>query len=133
MKPVNSWGKDTFWVTNISNRDVSLGDLNISIKSMTSVDLLDKQRYPHLTLTILQNSEQSGSLFKKRDKLRHRKVPPPESKKEKIQVQLNAYIPSRQHSDLEIKQETYEELNIIDEEIMLSNITDLPTTAKSKP
>lgn len=117
----------TFWITNISDRDVSLSDLNISIKSMTSVNLLDNKHYPHLSLEILRQSESSGSLFKKQDKLRHRKVPPPETKQEHIQAHLEAFIPTRQHSNVEIEYKTYEELNIVDEDAMLSDITNIPT------
>lgn len=115
----------TFWITNISNRDVALADLNISIKSMTSVNLLDSKHYAHLTLEMLQKSEQSGSLFKKSDKLVHRKVPPyvlPKNNMHSLQRDPTAVIPSRQHSILEIKEEKYDELNIVDDET-IDNMT----------
>lgn len=122
----------TFWITNISERDVSLSDLNISIRAMTSVNLLDAHHYPHLTLEILQKSEQMGSLLKKKDKLKHRQVSPIIEKPKYIPIHLEAFIPSRQHSDLEIKYNTYDELNIVNDEEILSNITDIPATKSTK-
>ena len=123
----------SFWITNISDRDVSLSDLNISIKAMSSVNLLDHNHYPHLTLEILQNSEKSGSLFKKQNKLRHRIAPPPETIPTRTQLYVEAYIPSRQHSDLQIVQETYKELEIIDDDTTISNLTDIATNASPTP
>jgi len=119
----------TFWITNISNRDVALSDLNISIKSMTSVNLLNEGHYSHLTLEMLQKSAESGSLFKKRDKLVHRKVPPyvsPKNNMHSIQRDPAAVMPTRQHSILEIKEEKYDELNIIDDEA-IDKMTNDPT------
>jgi hypothetical protein len=107
----------TFWITNISDRNVTLGDLNVSIKSFTSADLLDNKHYPHLTLEMLEKSETNGSLFRKSNMVVHRKVPPTLPKKTQI-LMTNDAIPSREHSILQIKQENYEELNITDEQYL---------------
>lgn len=53
-----------FLIMNISNRDVSLSDLNVTIKAKKTVNLLDNRHY-QLTLNQLEKSAQSGSLFKK--------------------------------------------------------------------
>lgn len=55
-----------FWVFNISNSDVSLGDLNITIRSKTSVNLLKNSQ---ITYEQALKSAESGSLFKKRNKI----------------------------------------------------------------
>ena len=108
----------TFWVTNISDRNVTLRDLNVSIKSFTSVNLLDIKHYPHITLEMLEKSEKSGSLFAKKTMVKHRKVSPEGVKKTQVLFDRYATIPSRQHSILQIKQENYEELNITDEQYL---------------
>ena len=119
---------NAFWITNISNRDVALSDLGLTIRSMTSINLMDRKHYPHLTQEVLTKSEQSGSLFKKSDKVKHRRVPPPMIKQEWTPVDTSSVIPTRQHSIVEIKQEQYEELNIVNDDELISNITDEPPT-----
>lgn len=121
--------KPTFWVTNFSKRDVALSDLGITIKAMSSVNLLDAKHYPHITLAMLERSEVSGSMHKKRDKINHRKVPPESIPKERIQVDTQAVLPIRARSILEIKHEQYEELNIVDDDIV-NNLTNQPPAKK---
>lgn len=119
--------KPTFWVTNFSKRDVALADLGVTIKAMTSVNLLDIKHYPHITLAMLEQSETSGSMYKKRDKINHRKVPPESLPKERIQVDTQAVLPLQARSILEIKEEKYEELNIFDDDIIDNLTNQLPT------
>lgn len=109
----------TFWVTNISNRNVSLSDLNISIPAFSSVNLLDSKHY-HLTEKQLEDSLVKGSLFAKRDKIRKRKVPPI-SIKENINIDKETVIPDRQHSIYEIKHEEYDSLIVSDDEFAAQN------------
>lgn len=108
-----------FWVTNISNRDVSLTDLNLTIRAFTSVDLLGR-RYPY-TLEQLEKSVASGSIYKKRDKIFKRSVPPELIKMNVIGIDANSNIPTRERSILEIKQEKYEELMLSDEDFAKEN------------
>lgn len=103
-----------FWVTNISNRDVSLADLNLTIRAFTSINLLGR-RY-HYTLEQLNNSVASGSIFKKRNKIFKRSVPPTLINMNVTGVDENAIIPSRERSVLDIKEEKYEELSVSDED-----------------
>lgn len=127
MKKVNK----TFWVTNISNRNVSLTDLNLTIKAMSVVNLLDVRRY-QFTEEQLETSITSGSLYLKRDMIKKRLVDPVIDPKtnfiinntfdtaqtraalmtNKIKIDANPLIPSRQRSTLEIKIEEYEELKV---------------------
>jgi len=104
----------TFWVTNISNRNVSLADLAINIKAFTTINLLDSKHH-YYTLDQLMKSSQSGSLFKKRDKIVIRKLAPQVLKNE-IGIKVDTILPSREKSVLEIKEEHYEELNVADSE-----------------
>lgn len=109
----------SFWLTNISNRNVSLSDLNLTIPAYSSVNLLDNKHYSY-TLEQLQNSVSKGSLFLKRDKIVVRKVPPTHTK---INMPFlhETHIPSRERSVLTISQEKYEELNISDEDFAQQN------------
>jgi hypothetical protein len=68
----------------------------------------------------LEKSHQSGSLFKKRDKLVKRRVAPI-IKETKTDIDREATIPSRERSVLEIKEEEYEELQITNEEFASEN------------
>lgn len=103
----------SFWVTNISNRNVSLADLNLTIKAYASVNLLDNRHY-YYTLAELQKSATEGSLYKKSNMIVIRKVPPPNFPINKPTLQ-ETFIPSRERSILQIKEEKYEELNVSDE------------------
>ncbi len=109
----------TFWVTNISPMNVSLADLNLTIKAYTSVNLLDKKHY-YFTPEQLQKSFESGSIFKKRDKIVVRKIAP-EILKANVPLTRETFIPTRERSTLVIKEENYEELNISDEEFANAN------------
>lgn len=108
-----------FWVTNISKRNVSLADLNVTIKALSSVNLLDDKHY-HYTLDQLQKSATTGSLFKKRHFLSVRKVEP-EIIKMNIPLINETYIQTRQRSVLEIQEKLYEELSLTDEQFASEN------------
>lgn len=109
----------TFWLTNISNRNVSLADLNLTVKAYSSVNLLDKKHY-YYTLEQLQKSVESGSIFKKRDKLIVRKIAP-EILQANVPLLRESFIPTREKSVLVIKEENYEELNLSDEQFAQEN------------
>lgn len=109
----------TFWVTNISPMNVSLADLALTIKAYSSVNLLDKRHYPY-TQDQLQKSFESGSIFKKRDKIVIRKIAP-EILKANVPLARETFIPTRERSTLVIKEENYEELNVSDEDFAKEN------------
>lgn len=108
-----------FWVTNISKLDVSLSDLNLTIRAFTSVNLLSKKY--NYKLEQLDKSVKSGSIFKKRNKIIKRLVPPAFIKFNVVGIDQNAIIPTRIRSMMDIKYEKYEELNVSDEEFASEN------------
>lgn len=111
MKKTN---QKEFWITNISNRNVSLSDLNLSIRAYSSVNLMDKRHYSY-SLEELEKSLASGSLYKKRDKLVKRVVPP-NKEKSFTSIDRETAIPSKPRSILEIKEEKIPELEFTDEQ-----------------
>lgn len=119
----------TFWVTNTSKSNVTLADLAINIPAFRTVNLMDSKHYSY-TLEQLKKSAESGSIFKKRNKIQVRQDCPeiPAGKyidlkniKESILVNHNTNIPSRERSTLIIKEEKYEELQISDEDFASEN------------
>ncbi len=111
--------KKSFWLTNICNRNVSIADLNLTIKAFSSVNLLDKKHY-YYTLEQLQKSATSGSIFKKRKILSVRQVDPVIMKMN-VPLANETYINNRQRSILDIKEESYEELSLSDEQFAAEN------------
>jgi hypothetical protein len=109
----------TFWVTNVSNMNVTLADLALNIPAFRTVNLMDTRHYSY-TIEQLQKSAASGSLFKKRNKIVIRHLAP-EIHKEHKAIDRQATIPSRERSVLEIKEEKYEELQVSNEEFALEN------------
>ncbi len=108
-----------YWLTNTCPRNVSLADLNLTIKAYTSVNLLDKKHYQY-TLEQLNKSVESGSVYKKRDKIVVRKFAP-ELFDNNVKINHDEIIPSREKSVLEIKEEKYEELDLSDEKFAAEN------------
>lgn len=111
--------KNEYWVTNMSNRNVSLTDLNLTIKAFSSVNLLDSKHYQY-TKEQLEKSALNGSIFKKNTKLVIRKMAP-EIIKMNIPLLRETYIPTRERSVLSINEEKYEELNVSDEQFAQEN------------
>lgn len=103
--------KPEFWVTNVSPRNVTLADLAINIRAFTTVNLLDKKHYD-LTLEQLLKSKETGSLFKKKDKIITRHLPPPQIEKDKMSFLSENGIPSRARSILTINEIEYDELKV---------------------
>jgi hypothetical protein len=113
MKAIKN--KPTFWVANVSPMNVTLADLAINIKAYTIVNLLDDKHYS-FNMEQLMRSKTSGSIFKKRDKIRCRKLPPPPKEKEAVPYLQDAVAPSRERSIFSIKENKYEELQINEQE-----------------
>ena len=72
-----SWNeeKPAFWVINISDRNVCLSDLALTIGTRKAMNLLDKKHHTY-TYEELKISMQSGSIFKKRHIIKIGKGPP---------------------------------------------------------
>jgi len=111
--------KPSFWVTNMSKMNVSLSDLNLTIKAFTTINLLDQKHYSY-TLDQLLTSATKGSLAKKKDKLVIRQVAPEYSKKN-VLLDRETFIPTRERSLFNIKEEKYEELEVSDEDFAKDN------------
>jgi hypothetical protein len=111
--------KISFWVTNISNRNVSLADLNVTIKAFSSVNLMDTKHYQY-TLKQLEKSAKNGSLYKKKHFISVRKIEPIILKID-IPLLKETYLTSRERSVLEIREENYEELALSDEQFAAEN------------
>lgn len=107
--------KRAFWVTNMSPMNVTLADLALNIKAFSTVNLLDQRHYKY-NLEQLLKSKESGSLFKKRDRIVVRDVPPPDPEKNKVQIVYGSIIPDRTRSLFNINEEEYEELKVSDED-----------------
>ena len=111
--------KKDYWVTNISKMNVGLSDLNLTIKALSSVNLLDKKHYSY-TLEQLELSRLQGSIAKKKDKIFVREIPPEIKKKETAFIR-DAIMPNREKSIFDVKTIQYEELNLTDEQFADEN------------
>lgn len=114
---------EEFWVTNVSNMNVSLSDLGLSVPARKTVNLLDKRHYS-FNKEELVVSAASGSLFKKRTKVVVRKVPPVVEAQKMLEVDFNAVVPSRRRSVVKIEHIQYEELELSDD-IFAAQVADL--------
>lgn len=112
---MNSHSKPTYWVTNRSNRNVTLADLALNIKAFTTVNLLDDRHYRY-TIEQLEHSRLSGSIFKKGAMISVRDVPPPMPEKNTIAIVRDAIFPSKERSIFVIHQTEYDELKFDDVE-----------------
>lgn len=110
-----------FWITNTSKLNVNLVDLKLVIKPYTSINLLDSKHYCYSLDEILKSYE-NGSLFKKRDKVVKRKIPPHITNNNEITMKKDAYIPSKERSIIKIDEEYYEELDLSDEKYAEENV-----------
>ncbi len=111
-----------FWITNISNRDITLYDIGVPVRARTSINLLDKKHY-HISEEDLEKSLKTGDLFKKKKFVIKRMSPPTlNSTSFKIAIDYNAIIPARTNSIYEIKQEKYDELIVTDEQFAEDNV-----------
>ena len=111
--------KQNFWITNISNRNVSLSDLNLTIKAYSSINLMDTKHYSY-SIDQINKSVLNGSIYNKRNKIFVRKVDPVPIKNT-IKFERDAFVPSREKSLYNIKEDHYEELEISDEDFAKEN------------
>jgi len=107
--------KRAFWVTNMSPMNVTLADLALNIRAFSTVNLLDDKHYKY-TIEQLLKSKESGSLFKKRDRIVVRDVAPPDPEKNRIQIVYGSIIPDRVRSLYNVNEEEYEELKVSNED-----------------
>jgi hypothetical protein len=120
-----AYSRNYFWVTNISDQNVSLTDLGLSIPARKTVNLLDKRHYS-LNIDELEASEEKGSLFAKRKKVVVRVVAPTIERRQMLEIDYNASVPSRRRSVVQIEEVHHEELELSDEAFaeQMSDLTD---------
>lgn len=123
MKPSDN----SFWITNISNKSISLYDLNVTIKAKTSVNLMSK--HYSFKLEELEKSLSSGYLYKNKDKLFKRVVPPVKEKTFTL-VDNSAIFPEKTRSIFEFKEEKFAELEFTDEQYVAQQGDDDETSNK---
>jgi hypothetical protein len=112
----------TYWIQNMSDRLISLGDLGVLLQPYQAVNLLDPKHYS-FTEEQIEASQTSGSLFKRSDKVKQRKIPPPKVYKGpgKIGLDDTNQYPSKIRSLLQHKEFNYDELQISDDEYAKEN------------
>ena len=115
--------KKDFWITNISKMNVCLRDLAITIKANSHANLLDSKHYKY-TLEQLEKSAESGSIFRKSDKIKVRKVLPLYLQKTlELSKDPLELVNKPLYSKIEIKEEKFDELIESDEQ-MAEDISD---------
>lgn len=105
-----------FWVSNISNKNVCLADLALTIPARRHMNLLDSDHFTY-TEEQLEKSKQSGSLFKKGRLIRIREVAPVEQAvKAGMYVSKLPIVLRQKLKSTFIAEETkYEELEVSEE------------------
>ncbi len=100
------------WVTNMTKRDILIGDLGARIPSMKTVDLLDDWHSIY-TLERVQKSLESGSLFarKKAKQILVRQSAPGQKPPRTLDVS-NVSYPNRARSTIKFEEKVFEELEI---------------------
>lgn len=99
------------WVTNLTKRDIGIGDLGVEVKSMTTVDLLSPG-HSYLTVSRIKKSMESGSLKRRKDQksliIRFSK---PELIERKIEVSKVTF-PGKYRSSVKFEEKVYKELEV---------------------
>ncbi len=110
--------EEEFWATNISNMNVSLRDLGLTIPSNKSCNLLNSKHYS-FNKEQLELSAASGSLFAKRDKILVRQTAPETPITPGIQVsKLPRFIAKNlARTKIVVEDVVYPELCVSDEEM----------------
>lgn len=107
-----------FWITNITKMNVCLSDLRLTVPARRSMNLLDEKHF-YYTLEQLEQSAKDGSLFRKNDRIKVRKVPPPEEKNfSGIYISKEPLFLAQKnlHSQVVIEEPKFEELEISETE-----------------
>ncbi|HUU87440.1 MAG TPA: hypothetical protein VMX17_06770 [Candidatus Glassbacteria bacterium] len=98
------------WVTNITKKDIGLSDLGVSIRSKTTLDILDC-RHSYLTVEQVNKSIKYGSLGKRiKQKLLILRYSEPEPINPYREVVSTVSFPNRKRSILTHEAPDFEEL-----------------------
>jgi len=107
-----SLSKSEFWVINVSDRNVSLSDLALSIPAGRAYNLLDDKHF-HYTIEQLKASMETGSLYKKRNRIKIGNGPPQSRKLPKLTVSKYP-IEIRPRSATTVEEPVFDELIVSD-------------------
>lgn len=102
-----------FWITNISNRNVTLRDLSLTVKKYSSINLLSS--HFHYTVEQIEKSIKVGSIHNKSNIIKIRKVEPEETPLKKIEVSDQSRFSYAARSNVKIEEVEYEELKVSEE------------------
>lgn len=104
-----------FWITNsLTNKDVSLADLALTIRARESRNLLDSKHY-HYTAEQLKKSMESGSLYNKRAYIKIRQYAPKPIIKPGLYISKEGRPAMPLRSRIQIENKTYEDFKVLDE------------------
>ena len=118
--------KTEFWISNVTKMNVCLSDLALTVPAWRHYNLLDDKHFSY-NLEQLEKSAENGSLFRKRDKIKVRKVPPPEEipSGEITLTQEPLFMTSKTlHSQVKIVEPKFEELEVSETEF-IDDFTDM--------
>jgi hypothetical protein len=105
--------KPSFFVINVSNRNVCLSDLALTIPAGRCYDLLNDNF--SFTIEQLKASLKDGSLYRKRDKIKIGKGRPEVAEVGRIQMSEYPII-TRNRSAIKIEEPVFEDLMLSDED-----------------
>ena len=99
------------YVTNITKRDIHIGDLGIKISPFQTVDLLN-ERHSILTVERVKKSIEQGSLFKRLQK-KQLLIRQSEPKQTQRTLEVSkAIFPHRKRTAVKFEEKVFEELEI---------------------
>jgi hypothetical protein len=112
-----------FWVSNVSEKNVCLADLALTVPARRHINLLDSKHFSY-TLEQLEKSRDSGSLFKKSRLVKVREVAPePLVKPGKYKSKTPMFMKYNLRAAPEIEEPYFEELDV-DEVSFANELTD---------
>jgi hypothetical protein len=120
-----------FWIKNITKQNISLYDLNLTVKPLASINLLDYKHYCY-SLEQLEKSVESGSIYKKRNKIKIRNEQPQVVSNLVSEENKSFSVPDRRRSIVSTKYEKYEELEMSDLDYIENMEVEEEITAKKK-
>jgi hypothetical protein len=106
-----------FWITNISNKNVCLADLALTIPTKRHMNLLDSRHFNY-TEELLLKSKESGSLFKKQNLIKIREVAPDAPIKAGKYISKEPLFMKNVRAGIEIVEPYFEELQVSEEKFI---------------
>jgi hypothetical protein len=117
MRKISRVKEKQFWITNISEKNVCLADLALTIPTKRHMNLLDSKHFNY-TEELLMKSKESGSLFKKQRLIKIREVAPDEPIKAGKYVSKEPLFMKNIRAGIEIVEPYFEELQVSEEKFV---------------